>query len=306
VVDAAVLVPFRLAVQERGLGVEGVHVHQRDQRPVEHYTTVDNRRNVHSVAKTFTAVAVGIARDEGVLDLDDSALSHLPEFAADAAPGAERITVRHLLNMTAGNDYRWEDPDADHQGDPLRAFFAAPVLDTPGEVFRYRGTNSYVLGRIIHRHYGQDLRDFLLPRLFAPLGIANPQWHRCPLGYPLAADGLFLRTGELARLAETLLENGAYRGRRIVSADFVGHLASDVVLPLGHRDDPESSTGYGLHVWQCTRPGTWRMDGLYGQFGIIVPDLGACISLTGHYEGSTGDILRAVWSELLPALAAVR
>jgi hypothetical protein len=27
-----------------------------------------------------------------------------------------------------------------------------------------------------------------------------------------------------------------------------------------------------------------------------------CISITGHYEGPTGDILRAVWSELLPAL----
>jgi len=282
-----------------------VHVHQRGQRPLEHHTTIDNRRNVHSVAKTFTAVAIGIARDEGALDLDDSVLSHLPEFAPGAATGTDRITVRHLLNMTAGNDYRWDQPDGDHQGDPVRAFFASAMLDTPGKVFRYRGTNSYVLGRIIHRRYGQDLRDFLLPRLFEPLGIANPQWHRCPLGYPLAADGLFLRTSEMARLGETLLEDGVYRDRRIVSADFVGHMANDVVVSLGHyRDDPESLTGYGLQVWRCTRPGTWRMDGLYGQFAIIAPDLGACISLTGHYEGSTGDILRAVWSELMPALAA--
>lgn len=287
---------------ERHLGVEGVHVHVRGQSPVEHHTTLDNRRNVHSVAKTFTGIAVGIARDEGILDLDDSALSHLPELRADAAPGADGITVRHLLTMTAGNDYRWVDPDADHSGDPAQEFFASPLLDTPGKVFRYRGTCSYVLGRIIHRRYGVDLREFLLPRLFAPLQIANPQWHRCPLGFPLAADGLFLRTSEVARLAETLLEDGLFRGRRIVAADFVRRMATEVVVPLGHRDDPESSTGYGWHVWQCTRPGTWRMDGLYGQFGIIVPDLGACVSLTGHYEGSTGDILRAVWTELLPAL----
>jgi hypothetical protein len=95
-----------------------------------------------------------------------------------------------------------------------------------------------------------------------------------------------------------------FRDRRVVSTDFVRQMTSDVVVPLNHRDDPESSTGYGWQIWQCTRPGTWRMDGLYGQFGIIAPDLGACISLTGHYEGSTGDILRAVWSELLPALEA--
>lgn len=41
---------------------------------------------------------------------------------------------------------------------------------------------------------------------------------------------------------------------------------------------------------------------MYGQFGVIVPDLGACIALTSHYEGNAGDILDAVWSELLPAL----
>jgi len=301
-VDSSSLRPFLSAVAERNLGVRGVHVHLRGQPPLEHHVGLDLRNDVHSVAKTFTAVAVGIARDEAVLDLEDTALSHLPEFANDAAPGAEQITLRHLLTMTAGNDYRWSHPDADHDGDPARAFFAAPMLDAPGTVFRYRGTNSYVLGRIIHRRYGLDLREFLVSRLFAPLGIAHPQWHRCPLGFPLAADGLFLRTAEIGRLAETLLEGGEFRGRRIVSADFVRQMATDVVVPLKHRDDPESSTGYGLHVWRCTRPGTWRMDGLYGQFGIIIADLGAAISLTGHYEASTGDILRAVWTELLPAL----
>lgn len=156
--NPSVLLPFRLAVVERHLGVEGVHVHLRGQQPLEHHTTVDDRRNVHSVAKTVTAVAIGIARDEGALDLDGGVLSYLPELGADAAAGADRITVRHLLSMTAGNDYRWDHPDADHHGDPLRAFFASPMLDAPGEVFRYRGTNSYVLGRIIHRRYGQDLR----------------------------------------------------------------------------------------------------------------------------------------------------
>jgi CubicO group peptidase (beta-lactamase class C family) len=276
----------------------------RDRQSLEHHTTLDNRRNVHSAGKTFAAVAIGIARDEGSLDIDESALACLPDFAADAAPGADQITIRHLLTMTSGNDYRWEDPDADHSGDPVRAFFASPMLEAPGKVFRYRGTNTYILGRIIHRRYGQDLLQFLIPRLFDPLGIANPQWFRCPLGYPLAADGLFLRTREIARLAETLLEEGIFRGRRIVSADFVREMTSVSVIPINHRDDPESSTGYGWQIWECTRPGTWRMDGLYGQFGIIAPDLGACISLTGHYEGSTGDILRAVWSEPVPALEA--
>ena len=300
--DQSVLLPFRAAVLERSLGVEGVHVHMRGQSPVEHHTTLDNRRNVHSIGKTVTALAIGMARDDEALDLDDAALQLLPEVADTAAPGADHITVRHLLTMTAGNDYRWADPDAGHEGDPARAFFAAPMIEAPGRVFRYRGTNTYVLGRIIHHLYGQDLRNFLVPRLFDPLGIGNPQWHRCPLGFPLGADGLFLRTREIARLAVTLLEQGDYQGARVVSADFVRQMTADPVMPLDHSNDPESSVGYGWQIWQCTRPEAWRMDGLYGQFGIILTDLGVCISITGHYEGPTGDILRAVWSELLPAL----
>ncbi|MEV0840190.1 serine hydrolase [Actinocatenispora sera] len=298
----SVLEPFRAVVDERNLGVVGVHIHRRGRQPVVHRSKVDDRDNVHSISKTVTALAIGIARDEGRLDLDDAALSHLPELAGTAAPGAEAITLRHLLTMTSGIDYRWPDPDFAHEGDPAAAFLSSPVRETPGQVFRYRGTSTYLLGRIIHRLYGQDLRDFLVPRLFTPLGIVNPQWHRCPLGHPLAADGLHLRTSEIARLGETVLERGVFRGRRIVSADFVAQLTETRVDSTGLNDHPESCQGYGLAVWHCTRAGTVRMEGLYGQLCVIAPDLGTCIALTGHYEGNIGDIVQAVWSHLLPAL----
>ena len=44
------------------------------------------------------------------------------------------------------------------------------------------------------------------------------------------------------------------------------------------------------------------MDGIYGQFSIMLPDHGACISVTAHYEGPTTNILDAIWSELVPYL----
>jgi CubicO group peptidase (beta-lactamase class C family) len=62
------------------------------------------------VGKTFTAVAIGIARDEGSLDVDESVLSYLPDFAAGATAGADQITVRHLLTkrecFVTGASYR--------------------------------------------------------------------------------------------------------------------------------------------------------------------------------------------------------
>jgi hypothetical protein len=68
------------------------------------------------------------------------------------------------------------------------------------------------------------------------------------------------------------------------------------------RAEPDNRT-YGLHVWLCARDDAWRMDGLYGQFGIVLPNHHACVSATGHYLGPTTDILDCVWEHLVPALA---
>ena len=50
------------AVGERGLGVEGVHVYVRDGPPAEHRWVADIRRDVFSISKTFTSIAIGIAQ----------------------------------------------------------------------------------------------------------------------------------------------------------------------------------------------------------------------------------------------------
>ena len=164
----------------------------------------DIRRDVFSVSKTLTSLAIGMVEDDGLLTLDDPVLMHLPDLADTAAPGSELMTIRHLLRMIAGNEYRWLDPDADHPGDPARDFLATPLVAEPGTVYHYAGGNSYVLGRIVASVSGLDLREFLLPRLFGPLDIRNPQWLRCPLGSPLGAIGLQLRTSEIARIAQLL------------------------------------------------------------------------------------------------------
>jgi len=293
------LLGLRQAVAERGLGFQGVHVTRDGVAPVSFRWVSDDRREVYSVSKTFTSVAIGIARADGLLDLEDPVLTHLPEFKASAAEGVEELTIRHLLSMTAGIDFRW-DPDIELPSDPAQIFLATPLTAQPGTSFAYRGTNSYVLGRIIAAVSGLDLRDFLLPRLFRPLGIGNPQWLRCPLGFPLGAMGLQLRTEEVARLGKTLLRGGSYQGQQLVPADYVDLMRTELT-PTDRTDDPEKAT-YGLHCWPCARDEAWRMDGLYGQFSIMLPHQQSCITVTAHYEKSTTDILDAIWTELVPYL----
>jgi len=68
------------------------------------------------------------------------------------------------------------------------------------------------------------------------------------------------------------------------------------------RAEPDNRT-YGLHVWRCARDGAWRMDGIYGQFGIVLPGHRACVSVMAHYLGPTTHILDCVWEHIVPALA---
>ncbi len=292
---------------QQNLGIEGVHVQVRELPAIEQHWAADIRRDIFSASKTFTSAAIGIAQSEGLLDLDDTLLSHLQHLTSGPGSGVGAITIRQLLTMTSGITYRWVDPDVDHPGDAAADILSTPLGAEPGTTFAYRGANTYLLSRVVHACSGQDLRDYLVQRLFTPLGIRNPQWLRCPLGYSLGAVGLQLRTEELARLGRTLLDGGRYGNQQLVPAAYVANMIGDTV-PTGfhvatNATGPHPDTArYGLHVWMCERNDAWRMDGLYGQFSIVLPYHGACVTTTAHYQGPTTDILDAIWSEIVPAL----
>ncbi|HEX8510464.1 MAG TPA: serine hydrolase [Propionibacteriaceae bacterium] len=296
-------------ISERGAGeLHGIHVHVRGQPPISHHWTSDIRRDVFSVSKTFVSVAVGLAATEGLLDLTDPLLRHLGHLAPRAAEGVESITIEQLLTMTSGIVYRWDDTTTSPAADPALPIVAAPLGSKPGTSFAYRGGNTYLLSRVIHSCSCQDVRDFLQSRLFAPLGIEEPAWQRCPRGFSLGATGLSLRTGEVARLGRTLLDHGGWQGQQLIPVDYVTSLISHPVDTLGHLatraagPHPENAR-YGRHVWLCVRDDAWRMDGIYGQFSVVLPLQRACITVTGHYRGPTTDILDAIWSEIVPSLA---
>jgi CubicO group peptidase (beta-lactamase class C family) len=277
------------SAEREGMELYGVHVYRRGTEPVERRLRSDDRIDVRSVSKTFTSVALGIAEAEGRLALDDPALKYYPEMAGSAAPGLEQVTLRHLLMMTSGSPHAWYDGQPVVGPDLAADFFATPLVHEPGTHFDYTGIGPYVAARALRAATGANVRDYLLPRLFTPLGIDNPQWHTCPLGHPVAESGLFLKTSELARFGRLLLDEGRHEGRQLVPAEYCGRLATETVSTV---KDPayegfRLSDSYGLGVW-CT-PGerTYKMAGLYGQLCIIAPDKEAVVTVTAHVEGGS-------------------
>ncbi len=280
------------------LSVYGICVYQEGSPLVERRMRSDDRVNLYSVSKTFTAVAVGMAEAEGRLGLDDRLLDHFPELRPMAADGVEQVMLRQLITMTSGSSHKWFADVRIDAADLLHEIVAAPLVAAPGTVFSYTGSGPYAVGRVIARVTGADLRAYLTPRLFAPLDLHNPAWHTCPNGYSFAESDLFLRTHELARFAQLLLQEGEWEGRQLGPADYVRRMTAEA-FDTSHLVNPDDleygdrwTHGYGLGVW-IDKGDTYRMDGRYGQYALISPSARAAITVTAHTEddGKLLDVL---------------
>ncbi len=295
----AVFRDFRFSVMEKRLDVYGIHLWQRGQELTFRWRS-DDAVCLYSGSKAFTSVACGICQDEGRINLEDHWLDYFPELKGTAAPGTERQTIRDLLHMQSGKqDLPLDRRDASQ--DMLCAWAAEPLTEEPGTQFRYVNLCTYTVGRIVEKVSGANLRDYLLPRLFLPLDIPNPQWHTDALGHTLACTGLYLRTAEFAKIGRLLLQNGVWEGKQIVSEGYATAMHEDIVDNSGEAD-PENRAGYGYQIWRCTSPGVYRADGAYGQFSIVIPDREAVVTLTSHNEHGQNEIIRAVEEDILPKL----
>jgi CubicO group peptidase (beta-lactamase class C family) len=282
-VDDELLDDFIRADRERNLGTYGIHLYREGRPPVERRVRSDDRVNLYSVAKTFTSVALGLAEAEGRLTLDDRLLDHFPELRASAADGFADVTLRQLVTMTSGTSHQWFADERVNAADLLHEIVAAPMDATPGTRFAYTGSGPYAIGRVIARTTGADVRAYLQPRVFAPLDLHNPAWHTCPLGYPFAESDLFLRTHELARFGQLLLQEGQWEGRQLLPAEYVRRMASERVDTSSITEDERVRYGYGLGVW-IDQSTVYRMDGRYGQYALISPEARTVVTVTAHSE----------------------
>jgi CubicO group peptidase (beta-lactamase class C family) len=205
--------------------------------------------------------------------------------------------------MASGkNEFLVAGPPERMRGAEWAELFFSDAMKVPaGSQFFYSNACTYMLGRVVEKVSGQTLRDFLVPRLFDPLGIDNPQWHSCPRGHSVAATDLFLTNAEYSRLGRLLLDGGTYEGQRVVSQAWVKEMQTEVI-DNSSWEEPESKLGYGYQVWRCTPPGAFRADGMYGQFSVVFPDKQAVVTVTAHEEKKQNDLLRLVYRDVLPQL----
>ena len=261
----------------------------------------DEPHMMFSLSKSFTSTAVGLAAAEGKLGLDDTVVSFFPEQApAERSPNLEAMRVRDLLTMTAGHHQEAIQNFPYRSGDDLVArFLALPVAHKPGTFFVYNTPASYVLSAIVQKVTGQTVLDYLGPRLFAPLGIADPAWEASRQGVSMGGFGLSIRTEDIARFGQLYLQRGLWNGRQLVPAAWVDE-ATARQTSNGSSPTSDWEQGYGYQFWR-SRHGFYRGDGAHGQFCLVLPQHDTVIAITSGTR-DMASVMNLVWDRLVPAL----
>ena len=267
----------------------------------------DLRHTLYSTSKSFTSTAVGFAVTEKLMSVNDRVVSFFPDQLPDTVSSfLAEMTVRDLLTMSAGQS---PDPTgaiaSSDSDDWVASFLALPVVKEPGSVFLYNSMATFMLSAIVQKVTGEKVIDYLKPRLFEPLGIRGMDWEVSPKGINTGGWGLRLKTEDMAKFGQLLLQKGSWNGKQVIPAEWVEEATTFKIdqapdAPPEVKDASDWMQGYCYQFWRC-RHNAFRADGAYGQYIIVMPDKDAVVAITAE-SPNMQDEINLVWNYILPSL----
>ena len=314
-------------VREQDLSVRCLYIYQHGKRVAAYEPLPDEKVDVYSATKSVVGLAAGIASDEGLLYVDEYVVDCFPdELPEVVSENWKKVQVRNLLSMTIGFDTKvmmGEEWGRIQKTEPnwVRYALSQPLPNTPGTNFIYGGIGPYLISVLVSRRAGMDLIDYLMPRLFEPLGIARPDTRRCTMGYPIGAGGMTFSCEEFSRIGQMILDYGVYQGKRILSSQWIEDMSTmygyqegpdESLLTLADQkanrrviqaeDDAELGDHYGYLWWIIEERKLFLARGKFGQFCVIDRDHDAVITVTSEERRDPHMIMRLIRRDIIPTL----
>lgn len=285
-----------------------------------------------SMAKTVTAIALGVLVDEGKIDIDAPAPVKAWRTVTD---GRETITTRHLLNMTSGLKHQegGEGGQPIEHSDTVRMLFtdgaqnaaayaiARPLAHSPGAHWQYSTATTHILADIIANQISPEtapdrrrvsVARWFHERLWTPLGITSAEWDFDNAGLFLGGSMLHMTALDYLKLGQFMLDRGvAPDGTRLLSERWI-----DVMLT---KAAAANNNHYAGHLWLNTGPAdgqppvlfhpkggakTFGMIGHLGQYVVVVPEVKTVIVRLGKSVTAERPAVRAALGGIIDPLVA--
>ncbi len=278
-----------------------------------------------SMAKTVTAVMIGMLVADGRLHLDET--PPVPRWRRPGDPRGE-ITLRQLLQMRSGLRHT-ESGDVPYESGEVRMLFldgrddmagfaeSQPLEAEPGAKFEYSSNTTVILAdiaaRVLTREAGPEARrravaDYLQNRLWGPLGMTSmaPEFDRA--GTLIGGSLIHGTARDWARFGDFLRSKGSYRGSQLVPRRWIefmtapsprrGNYGAQTWL---NRDPPPNNDGGGDDPLFAGRgPGSlFAAIGHMGQYVLVAPDRKLVVVRLGHSDGPQQAVLRGEMADVV-------
>ncbi len=232
--------------------------------------TPDTPFSIGSGTKSFTALAIMQLVEAGKIELDAPVQRYLPWFRVADPEASAQITVRHLLQHTAGfpkaagnNVVTRRNTSDSALEDQVRSFITVELNRPVGSTWEYSNAGYTTLGLVVQTVSGQGYERYVEEHIFAPLGMQQSftddvkakeaglaSGYRYWFGMPVAGEapfprgalpgGFLMSSGEdLAHYMIAHLNDGRYGSASLLSP------AGIAALHQGAAAVPESSGAGG-------------------------------------------------------------
>ena len=261
-----------------------------------------------SMTKSVTAAIIGRRIAEGRMDLAQTNL--VTEWNGD---DRARIKLTDLLAMQSGLDFNEDYGDVTdvtrmlYLESDMAGFVASKPLEAaPGTNFAYSSGTSNLLSRLWMQTFDDPAEALSYPReaLFAPLGMTSAVMETDASGTFVGSSYMYASAQDWARFAEFLLQDGSWKGRRLLPEGYVSFMRTPTAASGGDYGAgqvwlQENGTRAGTANFP---PDTFWMLGHDGQAIMIVPSLRLAVVRLGLTPSRLGYDVQKLNSSIIDAL----
>ena len=241
----------------------GLVVIKDNQIVVEEYFCGYDKGNIldiRSAGKSVTALLLGIAIRDGLIDSLDQSLYSLfsEEENNNTNEDYKAISLRNVLDMSSGlnadsdnwNSYavagKWINKD-----NWKEFLLNVPKKSKPGQTFVYADIHPVLISLAIEEASGMSLKDYAQKKLFEPLGITQFYWFTNASNQTGAAGNLYISTLDFAKFGVLVANDGKWENEQIIPSDYIASIINSKNPAIG--DWFFLAQTYGMFWYKATR-----------------------------------------------------
>lgn len=257
------------------LNIDSVFIEQNNNIEKIFYKN-EELHELRSCSKLLVAMAIGIAIEKKMLDLDTLVYPVIKNIVkiknVNNLNKIKQWNIKHLLTHTTGYESQMmsekyiENIDKDNLLDYALNY---DIPYEPGNRFAYNNVEPFILSVFFQERIGINLSDFINENIFEKLNIEEYKWDNygkyCP-----GATGLYMKHTDFHKLGQLLLNNGKYNNEQVIPESWINEMCKlQLETPSAYKSErvlPKIGVGYFTFI---SRDDFIFRDGSNGQYIIL-------------------------------------